>query len=214
MTSRTLLSDSGKLRAQFRIALLAVSVAVVLPALNAPAAAAGFFETIFGVRPTQPAYAPRPQQNIPLAGSSLGANGKPIQKAKPKSKIVKARPDGPIVKVAAPRPQVLPGPLGPFLLDPTLRRGDVVVTSDGLKVFTGQGGSQHAAADFSGLAHASRFAAGNSSVLAAIDRANRFSAKPLVEVQAVPVPRPAAPAKAQASLPDKQASIAAERRVR
>ncbi|MDP2357205.1 MAG: hypothetical protein Q8M31_14240 [Beijerinckiaceae bacterium] len=45
-------------------------------------------------------------------------------------------------------PEVLPGPLGQFLKDPTLKRGDVVVTSEGVMVFRGSGGSRHHAKDF------------------------------------------------------------------
>ena len=48
-------------------------------------------------------------------------------------------------------PQVLPGPLGQFLKDSTLRRGDVVVTSEGVMVFRGSAGARHHAKDFVSL---------------------------------------------------------------
>ncbi len=176
-----------------RIILPSISALILLPALGGPVAAAGFFETLFGIRPAQQqVHVPRPQYDVPLVSGAQGIRMKPAQrvKAKPAAKIVKAvsatKSSGSSSKSAALRPEVLPGPLGPFLRDPTLRRGDVVVTIDGLKVFTGAANTQHSGSEFAALAHASHFAAGNSSVLAAIDRANRFSAKPLVEVQSVP----------------------------
>ncbi len=48
-------------------------------------------------------------------------------------------------------PEVLPGPLGQFLRDSTLRRGDVVVTSEGVMVFRGSAGARHHAKDFVSL---------------------------------------------------------------
>lgn len=55
-------------------------------------------------------------------------------------------------------PTVAPGPLGRFLYDRTLRRGDVVTTPKGLMVFTGIGGAaKHSVRDFRPLRRASRF---------------------------------------------------------
>ncbi len=51
-------------------------------------------------------------------------------------------------------PEVMPGPLGRFLKDETLRRGDVVVTAAALMVFRGNGGSTHRAKDFVTVAKA------------------------------------------------------------
>ncbi len=65
----------------------------------------------------------------------------------------------------------MPGPLGQFLRDPTLRRGDVVATSKGLMVFRGQGGARHAERDFVALSNAAGFAAGNKANLVALERA-------------------------------------------
>jgi hypothetical protein len=92
------------------------------------------------------------------------------------------------------RPPVLAGPLGPFLLDPTLRRGDVVVTTAGLKVFTGGSfAGQHNAREFQALSQATRYVPGNTNILLSIDRANRLSTGPMVETAALP--RPGEPAK-------------------
>jgi hypothetical protein len=76
---------------------------------------------------------------------------------------------------------VLAGPLGPFLLDPTLRRGDVVVTNNGLKIFVGPAKSQHRSSEFTALSTSSQFVSSNASTLEAIERANRASAQPLEE---------------------------------
>lgn len=45
-------------------------------------------------------------------------------------------------------PEVGPGPLGRFLNDPTLRRGDVVATTRGLMVYQGQAGARHHPREF------------------------------------------------------------------
>lgn len=46
------------------------------------------------------------------------------------------------------------GPLGPFINDPTLRKGDIVVTSLGLRVFQGPRSEAHAAREFIALENA------------------------------------------------------------
>ena len=189
-------------------------------AMAGPASAAGFFETLFGVRQQQPAvyYAPRHVPNVPLVmpdrrdPDQQARRAQARAKAKAKAKAIAARATERVaadvrsvqqVKVA---PQVLGGPLGPFLLDPTLRRGDVVVTTQGLQVFTGAPSGQHSAAEFAPLAQASQLVKGNFTVLAAIDRANRFSDKPLVAVQTVPA-APAAKPVVEAGRPARRAAL-------
>jgi hypothetical protein len=89
-------------------------------------------------------------------------------------------------------------------------------------VFAGQGRSQHGAGDFLALSQANRFVAGNTSVLTDIDRANRFSSRPLVEVQMAPAARPATAARSAQPLAqaapvvaaDKQVSLGTDRQVR
>ena len=86
-------------------------------------------------------------------------------------------------------PPVGAGPLGPFLNDPTLRSGDVVVTSEGLMVFRGGGGSRHSPRDFASLAKAGS----KNSQLTAIERANRRGLSPLVVVETAATPKPQSP---------------------
>lgn len=207
-------------RAFSRALSVSLMAAFLLPVTGAPASAANFLEKLFGMQ-QQPVAAPRPSVVLPPVAPPSTANA--IRRQKPKSEIVKARPSGATpVKAIAVRPPALPGPLGPFLLDPTLRRGDVVVTSEGLKVFAGQGRSQHGTGDFIALSQANRFVAGNTSALTDIDRANRLSSRPLVEVQAVPAAKPAAadksaPLQAEAAhvvAADKRVSLGTDRRVR
>lgn len=82
-------------------------------------------------------------------------------------------------------PKTGAGPLGPFLYDPSLRRGDVVVTAKGLMVFVGRGGAQHRAGDFRTYAVARRSAGGPAARLNAIARANRKAATALVRPEVV-----------------------------
>ena len=152
-------------------------VSAVLIAASA-AQAQGFFEYFFGgfvpppppqMRPfnsaprpappmayVQPAPMPNVQRNPYTDGLSPGQE--------PSSKPEKAPP-----------PPVGPGPLGPFLIDPTLRAGDVVVTVQGLYVYRGPSGLEHKIGDFVPLARASV----KNAQLVAIDRATRKGKPPI-----------------------------------
>jgi hypothetical protein len=203
MTTSTGMLKGMNARGLAKTAALGFSALMLLPAMCAPASA-GFFEALFGPRQQSiPVYAPASQLPLRLA---------PAQKAQPRALTIRpslsvVKASAPIrkvsiiapVKVAAVRPAVLAGPLGPFLLDPTLRRGDVVVTNEGLKVFTGPAKSQHGSSEFTALSHSAQFASGNTSVLEAIERANRFSSQPLVQA----APSTSAPIAKN----DKQASL-------
>jgi hypothetical protein len=71
------------------------------------------------------------------------------------------------------------GPLGPFLNDPTLRAGDVVVTTKGLMVYRGDGGHSHSASEFVSVASASGLVA-NKQTLISLEKASRLTPqKPL-----------------------------------
>ena len=68
----------------------------------------------------------------------------------------------------------MPGPLGRFLRDATLRRGDVVATANGLMVFRGSAGSRHAASDFVPVTQGGSLVASQAKTeLAKLDRAVR-----------------------------------------
>jgi hypothetical protein len=71
------------------------------------------------------------------------------------------------------------GPLGPFLKDPTLRAGDVVVTTKGFMVFRGEEGQSHRESDFVSIANASGPVA-NKKTLVSLEKASRLTPrKPL-----------------------------------
>jgi hypothetical protein len=157
--------------------------AALLMAAPAPAMAQNFFEMLFGARP-QPqvaAYAPprgasrswpRREQRLSRPGEAERSATRGLEES---SKPEKVEP-----------PPVGSGPLGPFLHDPTLRSGDVVVTTQGLMVYRGGGGSNHSPRDFASIANAGS----KTSQLAAIDRANRRGNSPLLVLQTAPAAQP------------------------
>jgi hypothetical protein len=145
-----------------------VGVAMLAPA---PAAAQGFFDFLFGGRPSYEqqrpvvAYAPDPGYGWP---------DETPRPARPKHRtlddyVFTGKPEK-----KAP-PPVGDGPLGAFLNDPTLRAGDVVVTPNGLMVFRGDGGGYHANRDFVALAKASSLSGAERRTLASIEKANRLA---------------------------------------
>ena len=120
----------------------ALALVAALPATTAPASA-GLLDLLFGRRQApvaqpapMPIYIPQPAQSQrPVAT---------VRKAQPKAKVAraavgKAERGEKVARAGRGEKahEVLPGPLGHFLADPTLRRGDVVVTSEGLKIFVG-----------------------------------------------------------------------------
>src|SRR3954466_12450837 len=66
------------------------------------------------------------------------------------------------------------GPLGPFLNDPTLRAGDIVVTTKGFMVFHGEESQSHRETDFVSIANASGLA-GNKKTLISLERASHLT---------------------------------------
>jgi len=166
--------------------------ATLLMAAPAPALAQNFFEQLFGggFQPQAAAYAPtsrgvsrtwprREQRLRAVEGQGYGRSRTVVSRAIEES----GKPD----KVEP--PPVGAGPLGPFLNDPTLRSGDVVVTSEGLMVFRGRSGSSHSPRDFASLAKAGS----KTGQLAAIERANRRGLSPLVVVETAAAPKPQGP---------------------
>ena len=165
--------------------------ATLLMAAPAPAMAQNFFEALFGgFQPQAAAYAPtsrgvsrtwpRREQRLRAGeGQGYGRSRTEVSRAFEESgKPEKVEP-----------PPMGAGPLGPFLNDPTLRSGDVVVTSEGLMVFRGGGRSRHSPRDFASLAKAGS----KTGQLAAIERANRRGHSPLVVVETTPAPKPQGP---------------------
>ena len=161
--------------------MLAVASLMAAPA---PAMAQNFLEALFGGFQPQASASrdasrswPRREQGLrSVEGQAYGRSKTSVSRAiEENGKPEKVEP-----------PPVGAGPLGPFLNDPTLRVGDVVVTTDGLMVYRGGGGSSHSPRDFASLARAGS----KNSQLAAIERANRRGRSPLVVVETAPAPRP------------------------
>ena len=167
--------------------------ATLLMAAPAPAMAQNFFEQLFGgFQPQAAAYAPTSRgvsRTWPRREQRLRA-GEGQGYGRSKSEVSRAFEESGKPEKVEPPPMGA-GPLGPFLNDPTLRSGDVVVTSEGLMVFRGGGGSRHSPRDFASLAKAGS----KTGQLAAIERANRRGHSPLVVVETAASPKPEAIAK-------------------
>jgi hypothetical protein len=80
------------------------------------------------------------------------------------------------------------GPLGPFVNDPTLRAGDVVVTTKGLMVYRGDGGSRsHNDRDFVSVASASSLIPNsNKQQLISLETASRLTPQKPLGVESKP----------------------------
>ncbi|MFN3890681.1 MAG: hypothetical protein ACK4MV_09815 [Beijerinckiaceae bacterium] len=138
---------------QIRIAAYAAAAFATAQSFATPASA-GLLDFLFGTSRPQPVAVEPP----PVA--------KP---ARPR--VVHDEPRGPRPYVA---PEVVPGPLGRFLRDPSLRRGDVVATPNGLMIFQGRAGSNnHKPSDFVPVASAGGVAGARRSELLNLDRTVR-----------------------------------------
>ena len=140
----------------------------------AQASAEGFFDSLFGgSHVDQPwVFVPRPTGASPPVARVRAApsprerrSGAPFRESfrshAPALRAAVARPTA-VARYTEPEtphryiaPPVGDGPLGPFLYDPTLRRGDVLVTEMGLRVFRSAPRDSHRATDFVALAHSS-----------------------------------------------------------
>lgn len=137
-----------------RVGATGFAVAMIMMAQGAATpASAGLLDFLFGRPQPQPVMvAPPPAE-------------------KPRPRVVRDEPRGPRPYVA---PEVVPGPLGRFLRDPSLRRGDVVATPNGLMVFQGSGGSaNHRASDFVPVASAPSIGGARRNDLVSLDRTLR-----------------------------------------
>jgi hypothetical protein len=160
-----------------RAASLAIGPCIIAGALlaTAPASAQGLFEFLFGgaqrgnYERSVVAYAPDP-------GLGHSFRFAPDRRLERKKRVKLSPSITKAVEVTSPKkeppPVAGPGPLGPFVNDPTLRAGDVVVTTQGLMVYRGGGGARHTTRDFVGIARAGKLV-GRNQDLASIERANR-----------------------------------------
>lgn len=149
-----------------RSAAIAGAVLCAAQAAATPATA-GLLDFLFS-RPQsqpQPVYMIAPRPGMAMPGVSA-ADAKPHR-----PRVVRDVPRGPRPYVA---PQVAAGPLGRFLHDTSLRRGDIVATADGLMVFQGRGGAgAHKPSDFVPVASASVATGARRSDLISLDRTVR-----------------------------------------
>jgi hypothetical protein len=91
------------------------------------------------------------------------------------------------------------GPLGRFLNDPTLRAGDVVVTTKGLMVYRGGGGASHRESDFVSISNASGLVANKQSLIS-LETASRLTPRKPLGAETKP-PRKPAPEIASSATP-------------
>jgi hypothetical protein len=162
-------------RSSKRVLFCAASVIVAASFAGAPAHAQGLFDFLFGGGGR---FVPAPPPlHYPDYGYERGRS--PARVARPphegegerahRRALARSAVDEKPGKYVA--PEVMPGPLGRFLRDSTLRRGDVVATARGLMVFRGEAGARHSEHDFVALSGAKNFAAGNRADLVALEAA-------------------------------------------
>ncbi len=160
-----------------RIGALAAVTLAAAQSFATPASA-GLLDFLFGgpqyqqqQRHYQQRQPQQPQQRMVYAPQPGAANAGNV--AKPARRVVREAPRGPIPYVA---PAVASGPLGRFLNDPSLRRGDVVATPNGLMVFQGRTGSNtHRSADFVSVGSAGAVSSARRADLLNLDRTVRSS---------------------------------------
>ncbi|WP_157089469.1 hypothetical protein [Bosea sp. WAO] len=130
--------------------VLAMGLAGALGLAMAPQAqAAGFLDDlarIFGARPTPPAMIGRD----PFIGSDPFEMTVKPKRQKPRAAAASTKPAEPAVKLdPATDPHW-------YLHDPTLRKGDILVTRGGVVVFDGRSASEHSPAAFTALGDTKR----------------------------------------------------------
>lgn len=166
--------------------LLAMGMAGAIGLAMAPQAqAAGFFDDlarVFGARPTPPA----------AIGVPMEMTVKP-KRQKPRAAAT-TKPAAPAVKLDPASDAFW------HLRDPTLRKGDIVVTRSGVVVFDGRASSEHAASDFTALGETRRVSKAQQQAIQAGAAGGRafFASNPpaaaLAAVREVKAETPAAPA--------------------
>ena len=107
--------------------------------LVTPAHSAGFFDEL-----ARAVFGRPPPQVYPTAPEPLDVTVRPTRR-QPHRKAVASKPPPPIVKLDPATDQYW------YLDDPTLRRGDIVVTRSDVLVFEGRASQNHSASDFTAL---------------------------------------------------------------
>lgn len=143
-------NDPVKRHQRFALGILAVATAAATPAQ------AGLFDFLFGGGRPAVAYAPAYAPGYAPMPGGMGGDVDPAARkaadaarraAQEKANAEQAARNREVIaKLAEIRKEH--GPRAAFMLDPTLRPGDVVVMPSGLEVFEGSRGGQHAANHF------------------------------------------------------------------
>jgi hypothetical protein len=138
-------------------------------------------------------YGSRPYGYSSVPGYSDPYEPRPERRAQPRPVELEGVRQGQSPKeVIAAIKAVKPGkgPLGPFLNDPTLRAGDVVVTTKGLMVYRGGGGHSHSQSDFVSISNASGLVA-NKQTLISLETASRLTPRKPLGAESKPSRQPA-----------------------
>jgi hypothetical protein len=191
--------------------LLALLVAIPF-ASAASAQSSNPFAFLFGGSPREgrsayapaPVYVPAPSYGFGYGNRSNGYSALPgysdpygrdeSSEARPRASELEGVRHGQSPKeVMAAIKAVKPGkgPLGPFINDPTLRAGDVVVTTKGLLVYRGEGGPSHRENDFVSVSNATGLVA-NKQTLISLEKASRLTPQKPLGVETKPSRRPPA----------------------
>lgn len=160
-------------------------------AATTPIEAQGLFEILFapggsGTPPSGPVVRYAPREIGPVwrraPNSRLGTDR---EVRIPSLEELSGRGSRRYVEPAKPGPYLpppeLPGHLGRFLRDPTLRPGDVVATEKGLMVYRGPGGSRHTEDQFVPVISAKRLVGDKLPLLVKMDRELKKSPRVLAE---------------------------------
>lgn len=153
------------------LAIVAGVASASVAAGSGSASAQSLFEALFGRSAFQPApqiYAPPPPAlpgyapAQPQRRQARGFTPKRISREAAQDRVERraSRSEAGVKPAPYVAPPVMPGPLGRFLRDATLRRGDVVATAEGLMVFRGTAGTRHTSRDFAPLSQSASLVSG------------------------------------------------------
>jgi hypothetical protein len=125
----------------------------------------GFWDVIRSMSRSYDSFAPSPYWGELRAARRAARQARRAAPAKTQLVRLPEQP-APVLKAADPTQR--PNPLATLLRDPTLRKGDIVMFPDGPRVFRGEPGTRHAAADFVAAPKAKDLAKSTRKILAGL----------------------------------------------
>ena len=158
--------DLGAARRCTRLGLAGVAVLAVVQGAAArdDSGLHEFFSAVFGGSSAQsPALRPAAREDGPVERRVRTERARPL--------TVRLRPSGRPTLVASQGPSK--PPVVPILADATLKRGDAVVTAQGVRIFVGPASATHTPADFVSVDEAKHISKDAASMFAALDRLPR-----------------------------------------